>query len=121
MVQAWSPPSLTVEPLAVHEGAPRVGLILTKHRNAPSYSALTFMSNRKLQIFLIHPPFAQVFGHTGSRLCPVRASGLQLPASHPIFSSSAARFPQLHVKGGASHRFQKPGRNIKSIIMSTVL
>ena len=37
------------------------------------------------------------------------------------FSSSAARFPQLHVKGGASHRFQKPGRNIKSIIMSTVL
>lgn len=93
MVQAWSPPSLTVEPLAVHEGAPRVGLILTKHRNAPSYSALTFMSNRKLQIFLIHPPFAQVFGHTGSRLCPVRASGLQLPASHPIFP---VRPPAFH-------------------------
>ena len=65
------------------------------------------MSNRKLQNFLIHPPFTQGFGRTRPRTCSVRASGFGLPLfqfARPLSTSSCQRNISLLPKTRSKHR-----------------
>jgi len=81
------------------------------------------MSNRKLQIVLNHPSFAQVLGRTRLHTCLVRASGLQSPLPHltsphlfqfarPLSRSSCLRSVSLLPKTGLKPEEYHSARNL---------